>query len=256
MSQEHTRQAAEAMQRTTMNQTRRAFEQAVDFQRNWVKMFVNGVETGESLGRQGTDVLRNAFYTYLDTLETFTSAGGPQSQQAAQQQAPPRQTGGGQMQPRYGQQSRTGPTQQPPGQSLAPTRVQPTQSPPGQSMPPQQSTLAQQGPQQQAPPPSTQHSPLRMGGMEGPPVGGTQPPAQHEASVYQPQGGQQQPTGHQQPPGQPRPSGPVQPLAGGEPRSSPPTSQPPTQGTVQGEQQSGTEGQPEGRPAGTEQDQP
>lgn len=69
--------AAFEMQRMTIEQSQRAFEQGIEFQQNANRMLLGGLETQEAAQRQSLELMREVTHGYFDALEsTMPGAGG------------------------------------------------------------------------------------------------------------------------------------------------------------------------------------
>jgi len=176
------------MQQNTLENSQQALEQAieipmeqsVEFQRNAAQLFLNGLEMGNWLQNRSVELTRDAFSTYIDTVQSaalnttrMAEQGTQQAESLSQQglasqkqqsrsadgsQAPRQrseQTGQQFQQPQQSQRP-TGQWQQRPQRGIGEWRQQPQQSteqwqqprqPTGQWQQPQQSTGQRQRPQ-------------------------------------------------------------------------------------------------------------
>jgi hypothetical protein len=65
------------MQRATIEQSQKALEQSVSFQKNVNEAVIDSLDTQESAQRRGVELSKTAFHSYLDALEsTMPGMGG------------------------------------------------------------------------------------------------------------------------------------------------------------------------------------
>lgn len=204
------------MQQNTLENSQQALQQAVElpleqtvqFQKNATELFLNGLEIGSWAQDQGLELTRDAFSTYIDTMESAVENASQATQELQPQQGtwgqqPVQSQQPGAPQQQAGQQPQAGYQQQQPGYQGQPGVQQPPQGANGgYATPP---TYGQQGIGAQPPQQSIQgQQPVR----EQQPVqgqGAQQPPRQQQAprqqQIPQQQTPQQQPpeTGFSQP---------------------------------------------------------
>ena len=65
------------MQRATIEQSQRAFEQSIEFQKNVNEAFIGSLDSQESAQRRGVELAQTAVHNYLDTVKSTVPGVAP-----------------------------------------------------------------------------------------------------------------------------------------------------------------------------------